>query len=159
MAHPLPLSYNWRLPVTFSTLGLSICVGVLARGRVDGWLPVVAIMVLIWASFLALVWLRTRASMLVDGDVLRVRTARHYHDVTAREVSEVRQFETPHGPSYRLTVSRPDGSTCRVTVPAALLRQGHATLFRWILAEAPQAHLDKRSSRTLTELRRRGAIE
>ncbi len=159
MAHALELAYNWRTPVTFATVGLSVCIGVLVRQQASGWLPVVVILVLAWAGFLVLVWLRTRASLLVDGRRIQVRHARSYHDVDGHQVVAVREVWTPHGPSYRLAVADGEGATRRVTVPAALLRRGHATLFAWILAEAPQAELDAGSARTLAELRRRGLVE
>ena len=158
MAHPLELSYNWRLPITFSTVGLSICVGVLVNGRADGWRPVVVVLVLLWLGFLGLVWLRTQALMIVDGPVLRVRTLRATNEVRGTQVRAVQQHRTPHGPSYRLTVEGADGATRRVTVPAALLRQGHPTLFGWILTEAPQAQLDRGSQRTLGELQAHGLL-
>ena len=158
MAHPLELAYNWHTPVTFATVGLFICVGVLVRQQASGWLPVVVVLVVAWAGFLVLVWVRTRASLLVDGPTIRVRSFRQFHEVDGQRVIGVRELRTPHGPSYRLVVHGEGGSTQRVTVPAALLRRGHATLFAWILAEAPQAELDAGSTRTLAELRRRGAV-
>jgi hypothetical protein len=159
MAHTLELAYNWRTPVTFATVGLSICIGVLVRQQANGWLPVVLILFVGWAGFLVLVWLRTRASLLVDGSMIRVRSSRQFHEVEGRHVTSVREVRTPHGPSYRLVVEGEQGSSRRVFVPAALLRRGHATFFAWILAEAPQAELDAASTRTLAELRRRGLVE
>ena len=35
MAHPLELSYNWRTPALFATVGAFICLGALIRGRVQ----------------------------------------------------------------------------------------------------------------------------
>ena len=158
MAHPLELAYNWHPPVTFATVGLFVCVGVLVRQQASGWLPVAVVLVLAWAGFLVLVWVRTRASLLVYGPTIRVRTLRQFHEVEGRRVTRVREVRTPNGPSYRLVVHDEGGATRRVTVPAALLRRGHPTLFAWILAEAPQAELDAGSTRTLAELRRRGAV-
>ena len=37
MAHPLELSYNWRTPAVFATIGAFICLGAVLRGRVAGW--------------------------------------------------------------------------------------------------------------------------
>ena len=37
MAHPLELSYNWRTPAFFASVAAAICVGVLARAQVAGW--------------------------------------------------------------------------------------------------------------------------
>ncbi|MET1006451.1 MAG: hypothetical protein ABWX96_12935 [Propionibacteriaceae bacterium] len=161
MAHRLELSYNWRLPVMYSSIGLVICAGLLTRGRVSGWWVVLLILVAMWGIFISLVWLRTQASLMVDGTVLEVRSRRVFHHVDAADVVGVRQFQTPHGPSHKLRVrdhGQPGGGTQTVTVPTALLRGGHSTLFTWILSEAPQAELDKGSRRTVEELQRRGLL-
>lgn len=158
MAHPLELAYNWRTPVTFSSVGLVICVSVLAHSAVDGWVQVALILIALWAAFIGVVWLRTRAWVMVDGPVLRVRRWREFHDLDARQVSAVNQFLTPNGPSYKVSVRSPDGRTRRYIVPAALLRKGHSTLFEWILTWAPDAELDKGSRKTLEQLRIRGLI-
>jgi hypothetical protein len=70
----------------------------------------------------------------------------------------VQQFLTAHGPCYTLTTSDAAGKEQRVVAPVALLRTGHSTLFAWILAEAPQAELDRGSTRTLERLRIRGLV-
>lgn len=157
MAHPLESAYNWRLPVVMSTVGLVLCVGLLARGQVVGWLSAAIVLVACWLLFLGLVWVRTQAYLMVDGDTVTVRTFRRFHDVKGADVVAVAQVLTPSGPSYRLTV-RGDADGRRVKVPTALLRKGHSTLFRWILAWAPQAELDKGSRRTLQTLRERGSL-
>ena len=157
MAHRLELAYNWRLPVMFSSVGLLLCVGVLVRGRASGWWAVVLILVALWGALTTLIWLRTRASLMVDGSALEARHRRQFERVEAADVTAVRQFQTPHGPSHRLLV-RVDGTIRTVVVPTALLRGGHSTLFRWILTEAPHAELDKGSRRTVQELQWRGLI-
>lgn len=158
MAHPLEVSYNWRTPVLFASLGAVVCVGVLARGQVRGWGSVVAIIVVLWAGFVGLAYLRTRAYLMVDADTLTVRRYRTLHTVTGPEVVRMTQFHTPNGPSYRLTVRSSDGHPQRLVAPVALLRRGHATLFGWILAHAPQAELDSGSRRTLSQLQDRGLL-
>jgi hypothetical protein len=45
-----------------------------------------------------------------------------------------------------------------IVAPVALLRGGHSALFTWILVQAPQAQLDKRSRRTAEQLKTRGLI-
>lgn len=158
MAHPLPLSYHWQVPVLFSSVGLFVCAGVLIRGRPDGWLTVVLILVGLWASFVLLVWLRTRAYLMVDGAVLRTRHRRSFSEVRGPEVEAVRQFLTPNGPSYRLRLGG-DAASRWVTVPTALLAGGHSTLFTWLLTWAPDAELDSPSRKTLEQLRVRGLVE
>ncbi len=158
MAHPLELSYNWRTPVLFASLGAVVCLGVVVRGRVPGWGLVAATIVVVWVLFVGLAYLRTRASVMVDGDRLTVRRFRTLHTVAGPDVVRVSQFPTPNGPSYRLIVRGRDGRLERRVAPVALLRRGHATLFAWILAYAPQAELDPGSRRTLSQLQDRGMV-
>jgi hypothetical protein len=158
MSHPLPLSYNWQLPVLFASVGLSVCLFALANSRVAGWLSVAVLLVALWAVLIALVWARTRAHLEVDGTNIRVRHVRRIRTVQAARVLRVSQHLTAHGPSYRLSVLEDDGRTRRHQVPAALLDGGHSTLFNWLLTEAPQAELDRGSTKTLEQLRVRGLI-
>ena len=158
MSSPLELSYNWRTPAFFATVGAFICLSVLIRGRVSGWLAAAVLVVLLWVIFVGVVYLRTRAYLLVEGDRLTVRQYGRFHTITADQLVAVRQYLTPHGPSYRLTVRDEDGSTRRVTAPVALLRGGYSTLFAWILAEAPHAELDKGSKRTVDRLQSKGLL-
>jgi hypothetical protein len=158
MAHPLPLSYNWQLPVLFASVGLTICLGALFDRRVAGWATVAALLVALWAALVALVWARTRAHLEVEGASIRVRHVRRIHTIHAAQVLRVSQHLTAHGPSYRLSVREDDGRTRRYVVPSALLDGGHSTLFRWLLAEAPQAELDRGSTKTLEQLRIRGLV-
>ena len=158
MARPLELSYRWQAPVLIASVGLFACVGLVARGRAPGWVGVVGILVALWGMFLGVVWLRTRAHLEVDGTAVVVRRFRNLHRIEGADVLAVREYLTPNGPSYKLTVRTPDGASRRYVAPVALLRQGHATLFTWILAAAPQAELDRRSRRTLEELQVRGLV-
>ena len=158
MAQPLPLSYNWRAPLTFATVGLVACIGILVRGQAVGWLSAAVALVVCWAAYCVVVWLRTRSYLLVEGPVLTTRRWRDFERVEASQVRAVKELPTPAGPSYRLEVDR-GGERGRVTVPAALLLRGPSTLFTWILAQAPDAALDKRSRRTLELLQTRGLVE
>lgn len=158
MAHPLEVSYNWRTPVLFASLGAVVCLGALVRGRVPGWIPVALIVFVLWAAFVALVYRRTRAFLMVEDDRLTLRRYRTLRTVQGADVLRVAQFETPSGPSYRLTVRQPDGGRRRLVAPAALLRRGHPTLFGWILAHAPQAELDAGSRKMLSRLQNRGLV-
>ena len=158
MAHPLELSYNWRAPALFATIGAFICLSVLIRGRVTGWLAAAVVVLLLWLSFIGVLYLRTRAYLLAEGDRLSVRHWVRLHTIAADQLVGVREFLTPHGPSYRLTVRAEGGTTRRITAPVALLRGGRSTLFAWILAEAPQAELDKGSQRTVERLQSKGLL-
>ncbi|GAA2094157.1 hypothetical protein GCM10009841_04420 [Microlunatus panaciterrae] len=156
MAHPLESSYNWRAPVGVATIGLIVCVGVLYNGRVAGWLTVALLLVVLWLLFLGIVWLRTRAYMMVDGPILRVRRFRHFQELDGRRVARVAEIRTPNGPSYHVWLH---GDQTRYLVPAALLKRGHSTLFDWVLTWSPRAELDRGSLRTIDELRTRGLLE
>ena len=158
MAHSLELSYNWRTPAFFATIGAFICLSVLISGRVPGWPAATALVVVLWAIFVGVLYLRTRAYLLADGDRLTVRQYGRFHTFGADQLVGVREFVTPHGPSYRLTVRTDGGTTRRITAPVALLQGGRSTLFAWILAEAPQAELDKGSSRTVKRLQSKGLL-
>jgi hypothetical protein len=156
--HPLEQSYNWQTPVLFTTIAALICVGLLVRGRVTGWIPALIVVVALWALVLGTIYLRTRAFLLIDESRLMVRHFREFHTVEAADVVAVNEFLTPNGPNYKLTVRGPDGRTTRVVAPVALLRGGHSALFTWILTRAPQATLDKGSQKTVARLKTRGLI-
>jgi hypothetical protein len=158
MAHPLELSYNWLTPAVFATIGASICLGVVVRGRVNGWVGAAVVVLLLWGALVGVLFLRTRAYLMVDDDQLTVRQYRRFHTVTADQLVKVTEFLTPHGPSYRLTIRGEDGATRRVTAPVALLKGGRSTLFAWILAKAPQAELDAGSQRTVERLQSKGLL-
>ena len=157
MGQPLPLSYNWRAHLVFASIALVFCVGLLARTRPDGWISAAIVLVGCWAAYAGVVWLRTRAYLLVEGRVLTTRHWRAYERVEGAQLRAVREIPGPAGPSYRLQVER-DGTESRVTVPTGWLRGGHSTLFTWILSEAPDAVLDKRSRRTLELLQTKGLV-
>jgi hypothetical protein len=158
VAHPLELSYNWRAPVVFATVGAFICVAAVVRGRVPGWAPAAALVVVLWALFIGVLYLRTRAYLLVEGDQLIVRRYRTFTTVRGEDLLAVHEYLTPNGPSYRLTVRAADGRTRRLVAPVALLRDGRTTLFAWILAQAPQAELDASSRRTVEALQSKGML-
>ena len=158
MAHPLEPSYNWRTPALFASVAAVICIGALARGRVTGWVSALVVVVALWALIVGVIYVRTRAYLLVDGSRLTVRRFRKFHTIEAADLIAVAEFVTPNGPSYRLTARAPDGNTTRIVAPVALLRGGHPALFTWILARAPQATFDKGSLKTLAKLKDRGLI-
>jgi hypothetical protein len=158
MAHPLEVSYNWRLPVAIASVAAFGCIVVLAEGRAAGWVPVALLVVLIWAVFVLVMLRRARSYLMVDGSTLVLRPWRAYVRIEGDQVRAVRQVLTPRGPSYKLTVDGPDGKPVRYLAPTAWLGEGHSTFFGWLVSSAPAAELDKGSSRTLEQLRIRGLI-
>jgi len=158
MAHPLELSYNWRTPALFATVGAFICAGAVIRGRADGWIPAAVLVLALWAILVGLIYARTRAYLLVEQSRLTVRRFKDFHTVEADELMVVAQFPTPNGPSYRLTTRGADGKLRRCVAPTALLQGGRSTLFAWILARAPQAELDPGSRKTVERLRTEGLL-
>jgi hypothetical protein len=156
MSRPLESSYNWRTPVSISSIGLVICVIVLSRSKTNGWFGVAIVLVLLWAGFMALVWARTRAMIEVYGYQLRVRRFRDVNELDGRRVASVREYLTASGPSYRV---RMIGDEKTYFVPTALLRKGHSTFFDWLLTYSPDVELDKGSRKTIDQLRTRGLIE
>lgn len=155
MSRPLELSYNWRAPASFATVGLIICVIVLVRSRTVGWGGAVTAVVVLWALFMATVWGRTRALIEVDGEVLRVRRYFTTHELAGPQVKTVREYLTASGPSYKVRLAQDDRT---FYVPSALLRQGQSTFLGWLLSHCPDAELDKGSRRTIDQLRTRGLI-
>lgn len=157
MAQPLALSYNWRAHLVFASVALIFCLGLLVRGRPVGWVSAGLVLAGCWAVYAVVVWLRTRAYLLVEGPVLTTRHRRGYERVEGDQVRAVKEMIGAAGPSYRLQVVR-DGTSAWVTVPTGWLRGGPSTLFAWILSEAPDAVLDKRSRRTLDLLQTKGLV-
>lgn len=158
MGQPLTLSYAWQPHVLFSSVGAVICIGALGHSRASGWGTVIAVVVVMWAVVVGLIWARTRAYLRVDGSRLTVRRVRRLETIDAAQLARVRQFLTGPGPCYRLVVRDADGRERSLVAPVALLREGHSTLFGWILTHAPQAELDRGSARTLDQLRVRGLV-
>jgi len=158
MAHPLELSYNWRTPVLFATVGAFICAAALIRARMSGWLPALILVLALWVILVVLIYARTRAYLLADGSRLTVRRFRTFHTVQAGELLAVNQVTTPNGASYVLIARGADGKVQRSVAPTALLKDGRSTLFGWILARAPQAELDPGSRKTVEQLQTRGLL-
>jgi hypothetical protein len=158
MATPLEPSADWRGPVALSTAGAVLVILLLSLTRSYGWIGLAVLVALLWAGFLVTVWIRTRAFLMVEGPQLTVRRIRSLHTVDGSQVQRVTEYFTRRGPCHKLIVQSERG-TRRYTVPTALLRTGHSTLFGWLLRHAPQAELDKRSLKTLEQLRIRGLVE
>ena len=134
-------SYNWRTPATFASIAVVICVGELARGRVNGWLPALVLVIVLWALVVSIIYLRTRAYLMVDGSRLTVRRFWKLTTIEAADLVAVKEFLTRNGPSYRLSVRGPDGHT-RALLPT----------------QAPQADLDKGSQKTVALPKTRGLL-
>ena len=158
MPHPLEQSYNWRTPSTLASIAALICIAALARGRVNGWLPALVLVVVAWAFIVGIIYLRAQAYLMVDGSRLTVRRFWKLTTIEGADLVAVKEFLTPKGPSYRLSVRGPAGQITRVVAPVALLRGGHSALVTWILTQAPQADLDKGSQKTVALLKTRGLL-
>lgn len=156
MAHPLTLNYHWQPPVVITSIGAILLSGVLIRSNTAGKWSVVTVVLLAWLAFLAVVWVRTRASMMVDGEILRVRRIRAFHDLPGKQVTRIKEVMTPQGPCYKVWI---EGRQRPYFVPTALLRGGHSTFFTWLFTWAPDAPRDKGSEKTIEALRTRGLID
>jgi hypothetical protein len=158
MPRPLELSFDSRGPIAVSTGGAVLVILLLSLTGSYGWPAVAGVVAMLWAGYLITVWLRTRAFLMVDGSRLTVRRYRGLHIVDGSQVQRVTEYFTRRGPCHKLTVGSAGGIR-RYAVPTALLRTGHSTLFGWLLRHAPQAELDKKSQKTLEQLRIRGLVE
>lgn len=156
MAHPLPLNYHWQPPVVVTSVGALLLSGVLIRSDTAGKWSVVTVVLLAWFAFLAVVWVRTRASMMVDGEILRVRRVRAFHDLPGKKVRRIKEVMTPQGPCYRAWI---EGHDRPYFIPTALLRGGHSTFFTWLNTWSPEVERDKGSEKTMDALRTRGLID
>ena len=67
MPHPLEQSYNWRTPAIFAIFAAVTCIGVLAHGQGNGWVPALTVVIALWALIVGLIYLRTRAFLIIDG--------------------------------------------------------------------------------------------
>jgi hypothetical protein len=158
MPRPLELSFDSRGPIAVSTGGAVLVILLLSLTGSYGWPAVAGVVAMLWAGYLITVWLRTRAFLMVDGSRLTVRRYRGLHIVDGSQVQRVTEYFTRRGPCHKLTVGSAGGIR-RYAVPTALLRTGHSTFFGWLLRHAPQAELDKKSQKTLEQLRIRGLVE
>jgi hypothetical protein len=158
MPRPLELSFESRGPIAVSTGGAVLVILLLSLTGSYGWPAVAGVVAMLWAGYLITVWLRTRAFLMVDGSRLTVRRYRGLHIVDGSQVQRVTEYFTRRGPCHKLTVGSAGGIR-RYAVPTALLRTGHSTFFGWLLRHAPQAELDKKSQKTLEQLRIRGLVE
>jgi hypothetical protein len=158
MPRPLELSFDSRGPIAVSTGGAVLVILLLSLTGSYGWPAVAGVVAMLWGGYLITVWLRTRAFLMVDGSRLTVRRYRGLHIVDGSQVQRVTEYFTRRGPCHKLTVGSAGGIR-RYAVPTALLRTGHSTFFGWLLRHAPQAELDKKSQKTLEQLRIRGLVE
>ena len=158
MAEPLELSFNWPFRLVAVTVAALACTVLLALTGTSGWQTVAAFVVLLWVLVGASIYLRARAFLRVEGSELTIRRFKSKHTVSGPQVLQVTEYFTRQGPCHRLTVRTQTGSQ-RYSVPTALFRGGHSTLFGWLMFHAPQAELDRGSAKTLEQLRTRGLIE
>jgi hypothetical protein len=158
MAEPLELSYNWPFRLVAITGAALACIVLLALTGTSGWQTVAALVVLLWLLAGASICLRARAFLRVEGSELTVRRFRSKHTISGPQVVRVTEYIARQGPCHRLTVQNETGSQGH-SVPTALFRGGHSTLFGWLTFHAPQAELDRSSAKTLEQLRIRGLIE
>ncbi len=156
MVHPLESSYRWRTPVAVASVGALVTASLVAESQAAGWLAVVALLLALWLGFLGVVWLRTRAFMMQDGPILKVRRFREFVELDGRLVEQVRETLSPNGLCYRVRLAGDDTS---YYVPAAMLKTGHSTFFDWLLTWAPDADLDKGCRKTIETLKTRGLLE
>jgi hypothetical protein len=125
VAHPFELAYNWQTRACFASIAAAICVGVLARTRVTGWLSALVVVVALWALVVGLIYLRAKAYLLVDGSRLTVRRFRKFHTIEAADLVAVAEFLTPHGrvtgSPYELRTDEPHLSLLRLRCSAAAI--------------------------------------
>ena len=140
-ADPLPpvRTSRWKLIAAAVPAVVLLVIGLIAGG--DMWtmvLPGIAF----WLLVAAFVWADHRAFLQTEGAVLRVRALVRFHEVPGADVQRVVHQYNGRSPDFQLVTSHG-----RVWVPASKLDRGHSTLFTWLDVHAPQAILDKQSTR------------
>ena len=125
MAHPLELSYNWRTPASFASLAAAICVA--SGPRAGDWLGVALVVVVaLWALIVGVIYLRTRAYLLVDGSRLTVRRFRKFHTIEAADLlpspSSLPRTGPATGSRYGRRTGKPHASSPRSRCCAAGIR-------------------------------------
>lgn len=156
MARRLSPSYQWWRPVIVASIVALGSSALILSSSSAGRGLVVAIILLGWVLYCGSRVLLSRAMIEVDGNILRVRRFRVWHELDGLSVVRVREAMTVRGANFRVcTADNPRG----VVVPCTLLHAGHSTLFSWLLTYAPRAELDRGAQRTLKALRQRGLVE
>ena len=137
---PLQPLHGWRLRLglAFVPVVVLTVLGALAGG--SDWTVGLAGLA-IWACYALVVWADQRAHLQVVDDELVVRNVRRTHRVLGKDVRRVVHQFNGKRPDFQLVTD-----AGKVWVPASKLRRGHAVLFTWLDAYAPQAELDERSA-------------
>lgn len=145
-ADPLPLlaTGRWKLVVAAVPALVLFVIGLLMGG--DNW-TIAVVGVAFWLLVAAFVWSDRRARLHTEADTLVVRNVLATHTVRGAEVVRVVHQFNGRSPDFQLVTA---GG--KVWVPSSKLERGHSTLFSWLDVHAPQAVLDRRSTRWRTSL-------
>lgn len=143
-----------KTPLTVVSVVGVVLVFLLARSREPGWIGAALLVVLLVAAYATFQVLAGRVEIRVAGPSLTSRTWRGERTVDGADVTELREVVAGRSPDHQLVLA--DGR--KIPLPTGRVRAGHSTVFRWVAAYAPQAILDKRSSRTREVLQERGLL-
>lgn len=155
MSEPLRLSYDWRRPLAMFAIPVVIVLGYAAISGSGSFLVLGLMLLVLYALYAVVVWLRTRAFLEVgDDDRLTTRRWFGFRTIAGADVAGVREVVQGRSPDVRLMI-RPRGS---VVVPTSKLERGHSTVFRWVADQAPQATLDKGAVKLRDRLRDEGLM-
>ena len=140
-ADPLePISSGrWKLVVAAIPAVVLVVIGLVMGG--SNW-SLGLVGVAFWVGVAALVWADRRAYLRTTAEVLQVRNVFSTHSVAGADVRRVVHQYNGRSPDFQLVTAKG-----RVWVPASRLERGHSTLFTWLDVHAPQAVLDRTSTR------------
>lgn len=150
----LPCTYSWHTRAVVSGLIVAFVGVVVVRSPDAGKVSVVAAMLVLWAVYVGAGWLRTRASLRVEGDVAEIRRWFAVDSVRGADVAEVRYVHQGISPDFRLITT----DRRSLYVATSRLERGHSVLFEWLRRFAPQARLDAKSVQIRERLQNRGLI-
>jgi hypothetical protein len=147
-------TFDWPKRCIFAGLGFVVVAGILISQQTLGWLSAVLVLAVVAACYCAWSWWRGQAWAEIDGDRLTLGNGRTQTQIVASDVVAVRHIMNRQSPDFTLVTT----DNRRHTVRTSRLAKGHSSLFRWLLAHAPQATLDRGSVRTREMLENRGLL-
>ncbi|WP_028707477.1 hypothetical protein [Propionicicella superfundia] len=147
-------TFEWQRRCVFAGIAFVVLAGILVYQQTYGWLQAVLVLALVLGGYCAWSWWRGQHWAEFTGDRLRIGNGTRTQEIRGADVTAVKYIMNRHSPDFALVTS----DKKRHTVRTSRLAKGHSSLFRWLLAHAPQASFDKGSVRTRELLETRGLL-
>lgn len=147
-------TFDWPKRCIFAGLAFVVVAGILIYQQALGWVTAVLVIAVVAGSYCAWSWWRGQAWAEFDGDQLTLGNGRTETRISAADITAVRHIMNRNSPDFALVTA----DNRRHTMRTSRLATGHSSLFRWLLAYAPQASFDRGSVRTREMLESRGLL-